>query len=121
MFESEEWLAIIRKLIRLTEMGKLSWVLNDHGALIAEVEGIEYVVRPQDWDNLPPWVLAVLNANDDSDPIATITSAPGDADEDPQAMLFKLRALAHREATGSGQLARKLIEALDRLDEPDVF
>jgi hypothetical protein len=118
VFERQEWIAIVRRLIRLTELRKISWTLNDKGALIAPVGRYEYVVRPQDWDGLPPWVLAVIPADDASTALASLTSFPGDAEEDPAAMLFTLREVAHREATGADQLARKLIEDLDYL-EPD--
>ena len=125
MFDRDEWIALITKLKQLTENDLLEWVMNPHGALIAQVNEIDYVIRALDWDNSPPWVLAVIRRDDvEGEPLARLESQAGNTENNPGSMLFGLRDLAYRSATGAGSLAKKLLADLDLIDPtppPDVW
>lgn len=122
MFEEEEWLALVQRLIELTRADKLAWT-RTHGVVSVAVDGTEYIVGSLDNDDRPPYFLRLWDLGGEGE-IARLDSEPVDEGDvwgevnGPQnaaQWLPTLRSLAHRSASGGTARLKKLLAGLDAL------
>jgi len=117
MFENDEWLAIIKKLIELTRAEAAKWSLGDVNVLRSEVEGTEYEIGSVDNDGRAPYFLAIYTGEGfDREELARIESDPGEFENyTPGEAVTDLQRIANRMARGGPQLASKLLADMEKI------
>jgi hypothetical protein len=86
--------------------------------LVTDVGDVTYVIASQDGDNYAPWVLRIRTGEGSSwSEIDSLTSIGGDEYAfEPRTKIEPLRDLAFRISQGGPQLAKRLLDDLNRID-----
>lgn len=118
MFEDDEWVALIKKLITLTRNQKISWALSESDLLLSKIGDAAYTVSSVDGDGRAPYQFAVLTgAEDEYTEVARIESGPEDSRiYTPAEAVSDLQRIAYRMARGGPQLAAKLLADLEAIE-----
>ena len=115
MFEDEEWVKIIYKLVALTKAEKIKWEFEYDGSLNAMLDGTLYKVGSVDIDGRAPYYFSISDGNPPVE-LARVESGPGNEYETtPGEGVTELQRMAYRMASGGPQLAAKLLAQMEAI------
>jgi hypothetical protein len=123
MFDVDEWSGLISQLINLTRDNHLKWSAAGT-ELSVDINNTTYLISAKDFDDQPPWVLAVrVKTTDGGQEIDRIVSQPYPPTAGkPETLVSPLREAALRNAFGGPDLVKQLLADLNALNTtPDPF
>ncbi|MCE4025450.1 hypothetical protein LXM50_05650 [Microbacterium sp. Au-Mic1] len=130
MFTDDEWMQLVRRLMALTDAGRLEWIQEPQdedmqaqgGIVVAPVGAFDYVIGSVDRDDRPPFYLGVGD-REARKLLARLESTPARTGDDTTIitaaeLVPELRERALRSASGASRLFSNLIEGLNGLEAP---